>query len=155
MKIVVASRSFAGNPTLRAELSSRYPNVTYTDSPTVLEGDPLIALLRGHDHAIVGLERIDEQLVAHRAHLLGRGPAGVEHHVERVVDVVALAALAQLSDSMIAAGPFSGNRRQIVMSSGAFGFAGSGKTETIGSFINNGGTFTTGANTLIGTGASS
>ena len=55
MKIVVASRSFAGNAALRAELSSRYPDVTYTDSPAVLEGDPLIAVLRGHDHAIVGL----------------------------------------------------------------------------------------------------
>lgn len=63
MKIVVASKSFAGNATLRAELSSRYPGVTYTDSPTVLDGDPLIALLRGHDHAIVGLERIDERVL--------------------------------------------------------------------------------------------
>jgi len=64
-RIVVASRSFSGNPVLRAELSSRYPNVTYTESPAVLDGDPLIALLRGHDHAIVGLERIDERVLTH------------------------------------------------------------------------------------------
>jgi D-3-phosphoglycerate dehydrogenase len=62
-RIVVASKSFAGNATLRAELSSKYPDVTYTDSPAVLEGDPLIALLRGHDHAIVGLEPIDARVL--------------------------------------------------------------------------------------------
>lgn len=63
-RIVVASKSFAANPTLRAELSLKYPDVTFTDSPVVLDGDPLIALLRGHDRAIVGLERIDARVLA-------------------------------------------------------------------------------------------
>ena len=64
MRIVVASRSFAANATLRAELSSRYANVTFTESPAVLDGEPLIALLRGHDRAIVGLERVTDEVLA-------------------------------------------------------------------------------------------
>ncbi len=63
-RIAVASRSFAANATLRAELTGRYPNVTFTQSPAVLDGDELIALLRGHERAIVGLERIDERVLA-------------------------------------------------------------------------------------------
>ena len=63
-RIVVASRSFARNPRLRAELMSRYPDVTFTESATVLGGDDLVNLLRGHDRAIVGLEQIDEALLA-------------------------------------------------------------------------------------------
>jgi phosphoglycerate dehydrogenase-like enzyme len=63
-RVVVASRSFAGNATLRAELSARYPDATFTESPAVLDGDPLIALLRGHDRVIVGLERIDARVLA-------------------------------------------------------------------------------------------
>ena len=59
-KIAVAARSFARNLTLRAELSARYPDVTFSDSAWVLEGAELVALLRGHDSAIVGLERIDD-----------------------------------------------------------------------------------------------
>lgn len=64
MKLVVASRSFARNAVLRAELSAQYPGVTFTESESVLDGDALIAVLRGHDHAIVGLERIDERVLA-------------------------------------------------------------------------------------------
>ena len=45
-----------------------------------------------------------------------------------------------------------GDNAGIVLSTGSFGFSGSGLTETIGTFANNGGTFSTGANTLIGTG---
>lgn len=63
-RIAVAARSFAGNATLRAELSARYPDVTFSDSPWVLAGAELVDLLRGHDSAIVGLERIDEALLA-------------------------------------------------------------------------------------------
>ena len=55
----------------------------------------------------------------------------------------------------IAAAEQIGNNGSIAMSSGAFNFgAATGKTETIGTFSNSGGAFTTGANTLIGTGAS-
>jgi len=63
-RIVVASRSFARNPALRAELTARYPDATFTTSPTVLAGGELINLLRGHERAIVGLEQIDEAVLA-------------------------------------------------------------------------------------------
>jgi D-3-phosphoglycerate dehydrogenase len=63
MRIAVASRSFAGNDQLRAELLSRYRDVTFTESPKVIGGAELIALLRGHDAAIVGLERIDDEVL--------------------------------------------------------------------------------------------
>jgi phosphoglycerate dehydrogenase-like enzyme len=62
-RIAVASRSFARNAGLRAELSERYAEVTFTDSPDVLQGDALIAFLRGHDRAIVGLECIDDDVL--------------------------------------------------------------------------------------------
>ena len=60
----MASLSFAGNPILRAELTAKYPNVTFTESSSILDGDALVALLRGHDCAIVGLERVDAQVLA-------------------------------------------------------------------------------------------
>jgi len=63
-RIAVASRSFAGNAALRAELSARYPNVTFTEFPGILQGDALIAFLRGHDRAIVGLEPVDDRVLA-------------------------------------------------------------------------------------------
>lgn len=63
-KIAVAARSFARNATLRAELSARYPGVTFSESAGVLEGDELVRLLRGHDHAIVGLERVDAAVLS-------------------------------------------------------------------------------------------
>ena len=63
-KIAVASRSFARNDTLRAELSAKYPHVTFTESPAVIDGAELVALLRGHDRAIVGLERVDESILS-------------------------------------------------------------------------------------------
>lgn len=62
-RIAVAARSFVRNATLRAELTGRYPRVTFSESATVLDGDDLVALLRGHDRAIVGLERIDDAIL--------------------------------------------------------------------------------------------
>ena len=64
MKIAVVSRSFARNATLRDELSAKYPHVSFTESPDILGGAELIALLKGHDRAIVGLERIDDEVLA-------------------------------------------------------------------------------------------
>lgn len=63
-KIAVAARSFARNATLRAELSGKYPDVTFSNSTEVLDGARLVALLRGHDRAIIGLERVDEAVLS-------------------------------------------------------------------------------------------
>ena len=62
-RIVVTARSFAKNATLRQELLARYGEATFNESGRVLSGEPLIALLRGHDRAIVGLEPIDERIL--------------------------------------------------------------------------------------------
>lgn len=63
-RVAVAARSFARNATLRTELLARYAHVTFSQSAAVLGGDELVALLRGHDRAIVGLERIDDAILA-------------------------------------------------------------------------------------------
>src|SRR5918994_2066803 len=36
-RIAVASKSFAGNPILREELRAKYPNVSFTDSDSILD----------------------------------------------------------------------------------------------------------------------
>lgn len=63
-RIAVAARSFARNAALRAELTARYPDVTFTESAALLNGDDLVALLRGHDRAIIGLERVDDAVLS-------------------------------------------------------------------------------------------
>ncbi|MEP6783334.1 MAG: phosphoglycerate dehydrogenase [Acidobacteriota bacterium] len=63
-KIAVASRSFSRNAALRAELLARYGDVSFSESPNVIDGAELIAFLRGHDRAIVGLERIDDAILS-------------------------------------------------------------------------------------------
>jgi D-3-phosphoglycerate dehydrogenase len=63
-RVAVASRSFAGSAALRAELTARYPNATFTEFPGILQGDALIAFLRGHNRAIVGLEPVNDRVLA-------------------------------------------------------------------------------------------
>lgn len=63
-RIAVAARSFARNAALRAELSARYSNVTFSESASVLTGAELVRLLRGHDSAIIGLEPIDDGILS-------------------------------------------------------------------------------------------
>lgn len=63
-RVAVTSRSFSRNATLRAELLHRYPGADFSPSSGVLAGTALVELLRGHDAAIVGLEVIDERVLA-------------------------------------------------------------------------------------------
>jgi len=63
-RVAVVARSFSRNPQLRIELAARYPNVTFSESAKLLDGAALVRFLRGHDRAIVGLERIDERVLA-------------------------------------------------------------------------------------------
>ncbi len=58
-KVVVASRSFSRHPVLRAELTARYPDATFNDAGESLTGERLIAFLKGHDKAVIALEKID------------------------------------------------------------------------------------------------
>ena len=64
VKVAVCSRSFSGNPILRAELLSRYQHVTFNDAGLQLKGDTLVQFLRGHDKAITALETIDESVLS-------------------------------------------------------------------------------------------
>jgi len=63
-RIAVAARSFSRNPVLRIELAEKYPNVTFSESARLLDGAALVKFLRGHDRAIIGLERIDDSVLA-------------------------------------------------------------------------------------------
>jgi phosphoglycerate dehydrogenase-like enzyme len=76
-KVVVCSRSFSKNPVLRAELLTRYERVTFNDAGHQLEGDNLVAFMRGHDKAITALERIDDAVLSHLPQLKVIGKYGV------------------------------------------------------------------------------
>lgn len=62
--IAVASRSFSRHPTLRAELLERYSNVHFNDAPSRLAGEALIEFAQRRRKLIIGLERVDEAILA-------------------------------------------------------------------------------------------
>ncbi len=62
--IAVASRSFSKHPVLRGELLDRYSNVRFNDAGASLEGAGLIAFAGGATKLIVGLERVDDKILA-------------------------------------------------------------------------------------------
>ena len=61
--IAVASRSFSQHPVLRTELLARYSNVGFNDAGVSLAGETLIEFARGRRKLIIGLERIDEEIL--------------------------------------------------------------------------------------------
>jgi phosphoglycerate dehydrogenase-like enzyme len=62
-KVAVTSRSFSRHPELVAELRSRFPDARLNPGES-LYGENLVEFLRGHDAAIVALDRIDATLLA-------------------------------------------------------------------------------------------
>lgn len=76
-RVAVTSRSFSRHPVLREELLARYAHVTFNDAGRKLEGEALVAFLRGHCKAITALERIDEQVLARLPELKVIGKYGV------------------------------------------------------------------------------
>jgi phosphoglycerate dehydrogenase-like enzyme len=76
-KVAVCSRSFSRHPVLRAELLSRYRNVTFNDKEVSLNGNSLIEFLRGHDKAITALEIIDDSILSQLPELKVIGKYGV------------------------------------------------------------------------------
>jgi len=65
MPIAVASHSFSKNSTLRRELMARHPHVTFNETGLpLMRHDDLVALLRGHERAITGLEVLDAAVFA-------------------------------------------------------------------------------------------
>ncbi len=63
-RVAVCSRSFSRNPLLRNELKARYQHVTFNDNGDSLQGDDLVAFLRGHNKAITALELIDNGVLS-------------------------------------------------------------------------------------------
>lgn len=76
-KIAVCSRSFSQHPVLRAELLAAFPHVKFNDQGTSLEGDELVEFLKGHDKAIIALEKVDAQLLGQLPELKVIGKYGV------------------------------------------------------------------------------
>jgi D-3-phosphoglycerate dehydrogenase len=75
--VAVLSRSFSQNPTLRAELTARCPNAVFNETGRSLAGDELVAFLKGHDGAIVALEKMDAAALAAASDLRVIGKYGV------------------------------------------------------------------------------
>lgn len=64
IKIVVTSRSFSLNKTLRIELLQHFPeNVVFNDKGLYLDGQALLDFVQGADILVVGLEKIDENVL--------------------------------------------------------------------------------------------
>ena len=76
-RVAVCSRSFSRNSVLRQELLSRYANVTFNDAGVELKGAALVEFLRGHDKALIALERVDDALLAALPELRVIGKYGV------------------------------------------------------------------------------
>lgn len=76
-RVAVCSRSFSRNPVLRNELLSIYEHVTFNESGSQLEGDELVAFLKGHDKAITALEKISDSILSQLPELKVIGKYGV------------------------------------------------------------------------------
>lgn len=63
-RIVVTSPSFTRHPTLRQELLALFPDARFAPGEQVLSGQALLDHIADAEAAIVGLERIDEALLA-------------------------------------------------------------------------------------------
>jgi phosphoglycerate dehydrogenase-like enzyme len=63
-RIVVCSRSVCSNPVLRAELLERHDDVTFNEDLALYEGADLIAFMQGFERAVIGLELVDELVLA-------------------------------------------------------------------------------------------
>jgi D-3-phosphoglycerate dehydrogenase len=77
LRVAVCSRSFSKNSTLRSELLEKYSKVTFNDAGLQLVGEELVGFLKGHDKAIIGLEKITEDLLQQLPELKVIGKFGV------------------------------------------------------------------------------
>ena len=63
-KIAVTSRSFSLNKTLRMELEEQYQYVKYNDLGLKFDGEQLIQFLSGCTKAIIGLEKLNDEILS-------------------------------------------------------------------------------------------
>lgn len=75
--VAVCSRTFSRNAELRAALEARYSNVKFNDAGASLEGESLVAFLKGYPKAITALERLDEWALSRLPELRVIGKYGV------------------------------------------------------------------------------
>ena len=76
-KVAVCSRSFSKHPVLRAELLSRYSQVTFNETGRQLADNDLIEFLKGHNKAITALETINNEILSALPELEVIGKYGV------------------------------------------------------------------------------
>jgi phosphoglycerate dehydrogenase-like enzyme len=62
-KIVVLQAFFGRNPVLRAELLAKYPDVTFKEDDTILEGQELIDFVRGYDKVIMSIDKLTREVI--------------------------------------------------------------------------------------------
>ncbi|MDH4467884.1 MAG: phosphoglycerate dehydrogenase [Bacteriovoracaceae bacterium] len=62
-RIAVCSRSFSQNLQLRSELLAKFKNVKFNDTGRTLAGQELVEFLKGSRRAIVGLEKINSEIL--------------------------------------------------------------------------------------------
>ncbi len=77
VSVAVASRSFSKHAQLRKALLERYPNTTFNETGKSLQGDALVAFLKGHSRVITALEIINDELLSQLPELEVIGKYGV------------------------------------------------------------------------------
>lgn len=63
-RIAVCAPHFTRLPELRAEMLARHPEADFNDEMRDLQGDELVAFLKGHERAAVGTEKITDAVLA-------------------------------------------------------------------------------------------
>jgi phosphoglycerate dehydrogenase-like enzyme len=63
IRVAVTSRSFSNHPQLRDALTQRYREVAFNDTGKTLSGESLVNFLKDYDKAIIGLERLDADIL--------------------------------------------------------------------------------------------
>ena len=76
-RVAVCSRSFSKNQILRQELLAKYENVSFNEKGIKLEGEELITFLKGHQMAIIGIEKITAEVLSEIPDLEVIGKFGV------------------------------------------------------------------------------
>ena len=77
MRVAVCSRSFSKNETLRSKVEEEYVNVKFNDQGLIFDNQSLVSFLSGYDAAIVGLEKINSDVLSRLPDLKVIGKYGV------------------------------------------------------------------------------
>jgi phosphoglycerate dehydrogenase-like enzyme len=79
-KIAVCSRSFSKNKILRRELEVKYKNIRFNDEGLNLKGESLVEFLQGSTHAIIALEKIDDDVLSklHKLKVISKYGVGLD-----------------------------------------------------------------------------